>query len=736
MSDYEQDDNNDNSVSSILNGIVKKKPDTLLHHYAEMDNIAENLDEKELNKIAFKVINGHDVDKQSQKEWLSKVEAILRLAKLTKEPKNTPLPQSSNIKFPLITNACCQFAARTYPELIQDGKIVKPDIVGQTNPQLELDADGICDFMSYQLLGPDSEWEASMDRLLNVLPHIGFVVKKTYYDPKGKKNISDVCKYNDIVLRNAPDINSIDDLRRVTHVLYQHPNDLVMQCRAGLYLEDSVEKVLSFYSEFDPNPVCRLYEQHQWMDLDNDGLEEPYIVTVHVDTMKVLRIKARFDKDDIETDENDDTKITCIKATQYFTDFHFVPASDGSFMSVGFGTLLLDINETVNTILNQLIDAGTLANMQTGFIDSRLKIMGGQIGVDPGQWNRVKGVIGQTIKEGVFPLNYKEPSTVLFQLLGMLIKAAEDLTSSTDALQGAQNAQNVPATSMLAMIEQGMKLHSAIQRRLYRGLKEEFRKLFKLNKKFLNPDDFIEVVGSKSGINPDAFRNPSIQIVPVADPNLSSDAQRLSQAQVVMALEGKPGVDNNEVHKRLLQAARVPNIDAILPPSKAKEANNPPPDPKMLQVQMAAKSKAADLQIKSRHQDLKEKQFAASMPKTEAEITQIQSNSVALIAKAAKLAHEAKMDEVGNQLDAIKTKMDATAQAHQQMMDAAHTGIELQQNQQTINNQHQQAVTGLQLQGQAQDDARNAQQSNDSGVDTAPSNDQANGASDESPGSE
>lgn len=709
----------------------KNKIDHVLYKYSKNINIAEDLNKDnegqcKLQEIVMQCISGMEDDRISQKEWVSKVDDAQRLALLVKEPKNTPLPQSANIKYPLITTACYQYAARTYPEIIQDGKVVKIEIIGQDKDgSLAQQGELLSTHMTYQLLVQDSEWEAGVDKMLVVFANIGFVVKKTYFDPLRKKNISELCNYKDVILRNSSDVHHICDLRRITHVLHLHPNDLIEGSRLGIYLEDAVDEIMKSYAQNIINPECDVYEQHCFIDLDEDGYQEPYIVTWHKTTNKLLRIFARYTKDEIQLNHNNE--VIRIEPIQYFTAFHFLPSPDGCFMSLGFGTLMLHLNETINTILNQLIDAGTLSNMQTGFIDSRIKVMGGQLLGDPGQWLKVKSVIGQQLKDGVLPISYKEPSHVLYQLLGMLIETAKDLTASTDALQGSMSAQNVPATTMLSLIEQGLKMYSAIQRRLYRSLKEEYHKLYKLNQRYLDPNEYNAIVGPENSVNNNVYQNPSLRIVPIADPNLSSDAQRLSQAQILMPLAGKPGVNTYEVYRRYLQAAKVPNIDAIVPPEKASQAQQP--DPKLVQVQQQGQIKQAEVAIKSRHQDLKEKEFAAKLAKTEAEITQMQANAVKLISDASSAQDKSKMQEMGLQLDTIKSKISATMQAHKQLVDQNIADKENALEQQKVQNQHTQAMTQLQQnQQQMQNDQQQQQVENepqetpDNGVDQTSSN--------------
>lgn len=682
--DDDLDENSELDISSLLT--KDNGPEHILEKYAKMDNIAEELDDYQRNMIAMRVVSSTNEDLQTMKIWLEQVDEAQRLAKLVREPKNTPLPQSASIKYPLITNACYQFHSRTYPELIQDGKLVKCAIIGQPNQDLLDAADRISAHMSYQLLYQDSEWEAGMDTLLIVLPNIGFVLKKTYYDPLKGRNCSDVISYKDMIIRNAPDIHVLSDLRRITQRLYCHQNDLVENAREGCYLEEAVEEIGAYYADNHMDPYCELLEQHTFIDLDEDGYAEPYVVTIHKDTMKLLRVKARFTKDNIEFTKKG-KKVKRIEPIQYFTDYHLLPSPDGSFLSMGFGTLMLHLNETVNTILNQLIDAGTLATMQTGFMDSRIKMMGGQTMVDPGSWTRVKGVIGQTLKDGMLPLNYKEPSAVLYQLLGLLIQTAKDLTSSTDAMQGLQNATNVPATSMLASIEQGMKLFSSIQKRLYRALKSEYHKIFILNKMYLEPHEEFEIVGGQSMVTSDDYHNPSIRVIPIGDPNMASTTQRLAQAQVTMNLLDKPGVSNYEIMHGLLSAAQIPNIDAILPPANKDKIDNAP-DPKMLEVQGKQQVAAANVQIKAKHQTMKENELAMKLAEAEAKITLMQANAVKSVADAKKTQHDGINQDMNLQLDTIKAHMNAATQAHQVNVnqDIANKNLDLQK-QQMMNDQ-------------------------------------------------
>ena len=311
---------------------------------------------------------------------------------------------------------------------------------------------------------------------------------------------------------------------------------------------------------------------------------------------------------------------------------------------------------------------------------------------DPGQWSRVKGVLGQQLRDGVLPINYKEPSTVLFQLLGLLIQTSKDLTASTDALQGSMNATNVPATSMLAMIEQGMKMFSAIQKRLYRSLKDEYQKLYRLNKIHLDPQEYNELVGDENGIGLNDYNSPSIKIIPIADPNLASDAQRMAQSQLLLSLL-KQGLNDDAIFKRVLTAAKVPNVEEFLVKAEAQ------PNPAIVKAQLQHQAAMASTAIKAQHQDLKEKEFAAKLPKTEAEINQIHANVVKLVSSAQNQHKETNIREDEVKLSAIKAKMQSDSQERQTRSnsDIAHKQMALQINRQS-HEQMMDYVSGLQKQ--------------------------------------
>ena len=552
----------------------------------ELSNVAETLSEEQLEKIGRTVVEEYLIDEQSRSEWLKHNEGWMKLALQVYETKNTPWPKASNIKYPLLTTASIQFAARAYPALVKNPNMVKAKIVGDDddNGSKATSAKRISQHMSYQVLDEMEEWEEDMDKLTIIVPISGCVFKKTYRSSAKKRNVSELVYARDLCINYYA--SSVDTALRITHILELYPNDLHERITRGDYREvELTTNINSDYSKIIESRKIRdkvngtsapndkpentpriILEQHRTLDLDNDGYAEPYIVTVDFQTKKVLRIVARYDLEGIETTE--DNKIICIKPTQYFTKFSFIPNPDGGIYDVGFGILLGPLNETVNTLMNLLVDAGILSNQQSGFIARGLRIQGGNKRFIPGEWKIVNST-GQDLRNGIYPLPANEPSQVLFALLGLILQSGEKLSSIVDSMTGENPGQNQKATTTLAVIEQGLKVFTAIHKRLYRSLTSEFKKLYRLNSIYLDPQEYFEVLDDDSAdaatIYLQDYRSGHINVKPAADPNIATELQRIIKANALMEMmaAGLP-LNVQEVTLRNLEAQDQPNIKALM----------------------------------------------------------------------------------------------------------------------------------------------------------------------------
>ena len=579
-------------------------PATPLRAILEAANIAENMDEEKLRIIGHDALEGYNADKASRAQWEIQMDEWTRLASQVREDKSFPWPKSSNVKYPLLTTAAMQFAARAYPSLVpSDGKVVKSKTIGKDPDGSKLAlADRVSMYMSYQIMHDMTGWEEGMDKMLIMLPIVGTIFKKTYWDSIKKKPASDVILPKNLVVNYWA--KSLRDAERISQVIEMSPRILKERQMAGVFLEtDLGDAPMPLVTggnapQNDETTPYTVIEQHTYLDLDDDGYREPYIVTFHLESGEVLRIAARFD--DTTMFYDDEGKLIKIEPIEYFTKFGFIPNPDGSFYDIGFGVLLGPINESVNTLINQLIDAGTLNNLQGGFLGKGLRIRMGETRFQPGEWKAVNST-GQDLKQQIVPLPSKEPSNVLFQLMGSLITSGKELASVAEIFVGKMPGQNTPATTTMATIEQGMKVFTAVYKRIYRSLEEEFSKLFAINGTYLNPNTYEEILDITVG--PDDFSSKQYKICPGADPTAVSQTEKLLKAQGLMEMLPLGILDPVKVGLRLLEAQEQPNYQDLLRQEVAQTGAMPQqPNPKLLESQ--AKIKAMEQGSAIKQQEL------------------------------------------------------------------------------------------------------------------------------------
>src|SRR3990167_8152825 len=545
------------------------------------ENLAEDLSDEELSTLGIETVKNYEKDRTSRYEWEQRNEEAMKLALQVVEPKSFPWPNAANIKFPLITIAALQYHARAYPALIPGVNVVKCRVFGDDPGGEEAArARRIETHMSYQIFEEDEEWEDQTDKILITQPILGCAFKKTYFDSLKGHNISEHILAKDLVVSYYT--KSLETAPRISHVMEMSRNELHQKVIEGVYRDIDLGDPFEFMREtldiaqdetqgtsptYDDNAKPHtVIEQHCLLDLDGDGYEEPYIVVVHKDSKKVLRVVARFFQSGIK--QNKDGEVLSITAENYFTKFPFIPSPDGGFYDLGFGVLLGPLNETINTLINQLLDAGTISTTGGGFLARGIKIRGGSMSFTPNEWKPVD-TTGDDLRKGIFPLPTKEPSNVLFQLLSLLINYGERIGGSVDILVGENPGQNTPAETSRTMAEQGMKVFSGIFKRTYRSLKQEFKKLYRLNQLYMNENAQLGSIK----ILVDDYNADATSIVPAADPHMISDSQKVAQSGMLMQLAGSSsGFNMYEVQKRVLQAWKVGDIDILLPDPKGPNA--------------------------------------------------------------------------------------------------------------------------------------------------------------------
>lgn len=632
-------------------------PIKTLRRFIESVNIATELDEDTLTEIGARAKREYEVDKTSRSAWEDKMKDSMDLAMQVAGEKNYPWPKASNIKFPLVTTAAIQFAARAYPAIVNGRDVVKATVNGKDDgkpavdaqgqpvmgpdgqPQWEVEpnakrnrADRIAHHMSYQCLEEMDGWEEDTDKLLHIVPIIGCAFRKTWFDPGMGRNRSELVTAQKLVVNYWA--KTLDTAPRVTQDFHLYPLEIKERVRAGLYLAHEYGPVAG--SANDDDAPHEFLEQHRWLDLDKDNFPEPYIVTLHKETGKVCRIIARFDEEGIEV--NNDGEVQRIVPVRYYTKFGFIPNPEGGFYDIGFGWLLHPLNEAINGTINQMLDAGHRQVTGGGFIGSGLRIKGGATRFRPGEYKQVH-VTGSNVRENVVDLNFPGPSQTMFNLLGLLIEAARDITSVKDVMTGDEGPANEAAARTLARIEQGMKVFSAIYKRLFRSLKEEYRKLYRLNQIYLPQEQYFTLLDEPEAVSVKDYADGDLDISPAADPNMISDTQRMGRAEFMLQFLADPRVDGKEILKRVFTAANIEDPDTLV-------LEETPPDPTIAQA-------ADEIEIKKRMADTEAQKVEIEADRMTAEAAKIRSEIILNLAKADEVSDKAEIESMKVLLDSI-----------------------------------------------------------------------------------
>jgi len=636
------------------------------------DNVADMLDEQQLRVIGHCVIDDFNADVNSRTDWDERMSKAMDLALQVFKKKTFPFVEASNVKFPLVTIAALQYCARAYPALIPDTSIVKMRVIGEDPDGIKASrARRVSDHMSFQVLEDDEDWEEGFDKTLLVQAIVGCAFRKTYYDPDDGRPDSDLVLPRDLYLPYYA--SSLEEASRISEVLYWSQNDLVSAVNSKLFLDkdysykDQVAAVnpILQQQEDEAHGVTRpmsdssapivLIEQHRYLDLDGDGYQEPYIVTVHRESQEVCRIKARFLPSKIKRKGN---KIYCIEPIQYYTKYSFIPSPDGSIYDLGFGALLGPINHSINTLINQLIDAGTIANTAGGFLGRGAKFRGGEFQFRPFSWYQVDST-GDDLRKNMIPYPAKDPSAVLYQLLVLLINYGERIGMATDPLVGENPGQNTPAETSRNMLQEGHKQFNSIYKRTWRSLKQEFQKWYYLNKLY-TPEKQTYYTSFTGGGNKtilaEDYAGSDIDIRPSADPFMSTDQEKLKNALIVkQSAMQTAGYNTYEVEKQFLKALRVADIETIFPdPANPNSPKTPPPP--TVQVQLIKS------QMRDQDRQLKWKLGLMRMLETvhlnEGKIKKLEAEAAAIIAEANTLGTRVQLEQQKQQIDAAKAYQD------------------------------------------------------------------------------
>lgn len=539
------------------------------------NQLATLLEQQQLDEIGQDCLEGFNADLASGQERRDLLAKAVDLAMMMPEQKDTPWQGAASVKLPLIARASKTFAEMAYDAIVADGNIVRGRVIGTdeevkvTTPvtnqpvivreqgSTQKKADRVAMFMNWQLLEQMSEWEEQFDRLLMVLPVVGCVFKKTYYDGILRRNASAVRMPHEMIVDYfASDIKTAT---RISDIFKLTQNEIIERVRMGMFLE--IEYIGGANSDeavkTDTDPQ-EFIEQFTSLDLDGDGYPEPYIVTIHRGGGKVVRIVADYLDDGIK--RNAKGEIYCITRESHIVKYGFMPAFDGSFYDMGFGELLLHLNETANTITNQMLDASTLSILGGGFLGKGVRIRGGELRRRPGEWKMIP-TTGNDIRENMVPLSHPEPSATMVSLLQMLIQMANDL--GTDTTLDANMNQQAAATTF-AMVEKSQRAFKSVFKRIHRALKFELKQYYRLNYLYLTDKEYQDVLNNPKAIVAEDFDASDFDVVPTSDPSVASNLLRLARAQYLAQFKGDPLVNQVKLTRELLYAGRIENPDDYL----------------------------------------------------------------------------------------------------------------------------------------------------------------------------
>ena len=550
-------------------------------------NLAETLSEQALDSLGTKLFEQYREYKESRGDWEQSYREGLELLAFKYERRTEPFRGASGVNHPVLAEAVTQFQAQAYKELLPADGPVRTQIMGTITPEKQDQAHRVKDFMNYQIMDQMKEYEPEFDQMLFYLPLSGSTFKKVYYDELLGRAVSKFVPADDLIVPYSA--NSLDDAEAIVHVIKMSENELRKQQVAGFYrdielgqppvtenqLQDK-KLELEGISKDGQEDQYTLLEMHVNLDLEGyedtspdgeeTGIKIPYIVTIAESNNKILSIRRNYAEGD-----------KLMKKINYFVQFKFLPGT--GFYGFGLIHMIGGLTRTATAALRQLLDAGTLSNLPAGFKSRGIRIRDDAQPLQPGEFRDVDAP-GGNIKDQFMTLPFKGPDATLLQLMGIVVSAGQRFAAIADMQVGDMNQQAAVGTTV-ALLERGSRVMSAIHKRLYVGLKQEFKLLANVFKTYLPPIYPYDVPGATRNIKMQDF-DDRIDILPVADPNIFSQTQRISMAQSQLQLaQSNPQLHNlYQAYRSMYEALGVKNISSILPPPQQPQ----PLDPSMEEI--------------------------------------------------------------------------------------------------------------------------------------------------------
>ena len=541
-------------------------------------DLSETLEEEDITDIANNVIDNFQSDKESRAEWESMFERGFDLLGLKLEPGSEPFDGACTAVHPLLIDSAVKFQSKASGELFPSNGPVKAQIIGQSSAEKETQANRVQNFMNYQLTEQMPEYFDEFERMLFHLPIIGSAFKKMYYDATSKRPRSEFIPIDQFyVSYYATDLMNAD---RYTHVIYRSPVEIARDMMAGVYQDielpeptssnittftEKMDTIIGVSPSSDNDPQYVLLEQHCYLDIEDDEVPLPYIVTVEQQSRQILSIRRNYKQDDPNKEK-----------VNHFIHYRFVPGF--GFYGLGLIHFLGNLTMSATAAMRSLIDAGQFANLPGGFKAKGVRMVGDNDPIAPGEFKEVEAT-GIDLSKAIVPLPYKEPSSTLFQMLNFVTAAGQKFADSTEQVI-SDAASYGPVGTTMALLEASSKFFTAIHKRLHKSQRDEFRILARIDYEYLPEEYPYDVPNEDRSIFKQDF-DGRIDIIPVSDPNIPSNAHRMMMANMSlqMAQQSPPVMFNLEaLNRTILNSTNMPNVDEILPPKIEPQQLDPVSD--------------------------------------------------------------------------------------------------------------------------------------------------------------
>jgi len=544
------------------------------------DNLAETMDERTLGRLASQLIQDYKKDKVSRADWEQTYTNGLELLGFKYQDQTRPFQGASGVTHPLLAEAVTQFQAQAYKELLPSEGPVRTQVVGARTPETENQAQRVQDFMNYMIMEKMEEYTPEFDQLLFYLPLSGSTFKKVYYDEIMQRAVSKFVPAEDLVVPYYA--TDLKDCERITHLVKMGENDVLKKQKAGFYrdvelipkqpeknpIQDKLNELEGVKASGQRDYQYNILEMHVDLDLDEyemdnseKNIKVPYIVTIDEGSQQILSIYRNYYPED-----------EMMKRKEYFVHYKFLPGL--GFYGFGLIHMIGGLSRGATSALRQLLDAGTLANLPAGFKSRGIRIRDDDQPFQPGEFRDVDAP-GGNIKDQFQILPFKEPSGTLFQLLGFVVQAGQRFAAIAD-MQMGEDSQNRAVGTTIALLERGSRVMSAIHKRCYYAMRQEFRLLSKIFSEYLPPVYPYAVYGADRAVKIQDF-DDRVDVIPVADPNIFSMSQRVTLANENLKIAmSNPQMHNlHEAYRRVYEALGTRQIDTLLKPQEVPTPKDP-----------------------------------------------------------------------------------------------------------------------------------------------------------------